>query len=150
MFFPAVQPDSLPATPLAPVVKRSAGEASGSILLIEDEPAIARMLARLFAQAGLRVVAAADPTTGLGLLERSPEDFALAFVDCRWAELPASDFCRRVRAIRPRLPVLLAGGPDQPARSTAAGDERTLHVSRPYLPTELVWKVRALLAIPVA
>jgi len=150
MFFPAVQPDSLPATPSAPVVTRSVGDAAGSILLIEDEPAIARMLARLFAQAGLRVVAAADPTTGLGLLEGSPQDFALAFVDCHWAELPAADFCRRVRATLPRLPVLLAGGPEQLALSTAAGDERTLHVSRPYLPTELVWKVRALLAIPAA
>lgn len=121
--------------------------ATGAVLLVEDQPDIARMLTRVFLQAGLRVIAAANPREGLLLIEHNSSDIALAFVDCHTPGAENFEFCRDARRIVPALPVVLAGG--HALASSAAGSSYggvTLFVARPYLPTELVWTVRAMLA----
>lgn len=118
----------------------------GTVLLVEDEPAIARMLTRLFIQAGLRVIAAVNIAEGMSVLEQNPRGIALAFVDCHGAAREDREFWRRARFLRPGLPLLLAGGQEEPAASEPTADDGlTMFVPRPYLPTELVWKVRSIL-----
>ena len=136
------QPKSFTSAEPAPGLLLAEG--AGTVLLIEDEPAISRMLVRLFAQAGLRVVAAADAAEGFAWLARDPGSVSLAFVDCHGADLDQRDFCRRVRSILPCLPVMVAAGPDLTG-DRAEDNGLTVFVPRPYLPTELVWKVRSML-----
>lgn len=142
MFLPPVGPAS---TSLHAPVAASApacAEHEGAVLLIEDEPSIARMLLQVFAQAGLTAIWARDVAEGLGLFEKNPQAIAVAFVDCRQSEVTGGEFCRRVRAVAPGFPVLFAGNRDPAA---AANDDPTIFIPRPYLPTELAWQMRALL-----
>ncbi len=124
-------------------------ESAATVLLLEDEPAISRMLVRLFAQSGMRTVVAEDRATGLALLARTPAIFALVFVDCHAPSFDHADFCHQVRAVHPQVPVLVATGAVQPA-GAAVREGLTVLVPRPYLPTDLVWTARQLLGRSVA
>jgi hypothetical protein len=101
------------------------------------------MLTRLFSQSGLRVLSAADPAGSAPLLADNLEDIAFAFVDFHGAGREASEFCLWVRALRPNLPLLLAMARGQPPLSIGGP---TVLLPRPYLPTELMGKVRDLLS----
>ncbi|MDB6093969.1 MAG: response regulator receiver protein [Verrucomicrobia bacterium] len=123
-----------------------AADVARAVLIVEDEPDIARMLKSLFVKAGMRVVAALSIAEGIALVEGNPSGFGLAFVDCHAEGLGNSDFCQRVRAVHPGLPLVMAGGHVLAASAAgSAGGGVTLFVSRPYLPTELVWTVRTML-----
>ncbi len=138
------KPTAAPLSPNAPV--SPAAVDTRAVLLVEAEPAVARMLTRLFGLAGLRVLAAVDVTEGLRLLERNSRDIALAFFDCHGTADDCREICGRVRSILPALPLVLAGSGDLPTGAAANPDgDRTVFVARPYLPTEVVWKVRSLL-----
>lgn len=75
------------------------------ILVVEDEPHIARGLAFNLEQEGYRVVVAASGEEALRLL---PEhSFALVVLDLMLPGLGGLEVCRRIRALDPRLPVLM-------------------------------------------
>ena len=130
-------PDPLPvsAGPQAAVER--------SILLMEDEPSIARMLTKLFSQSGLRVLSAVDPGESMQVIGRNLDDIDLAFVDFHGAGREPAEFCQWVRSLRPNLPVLLATGRNQPPLRIAGP---TWMIPRPYLPTEVAAKVRDILS----
>jgi len=140
MFLPTAVPRSAPFIQQAPAPARA--DQQGAVLLVEDEPSIARMLTGVFAHVGLTVIWARDVAEAVGLFEKNHQGIALAFVDCHQTELDGGEFCRRVRAVMPGLPVLVAGSCDQ--QSPAAGDP-IVFIPKPYLPTEVAWQVRTLL-----
>ena len=119
-------------------------ESTATVLLLEDEPAISRMLVRLFAQSGMRTVVAENRVNSLELLARSPDAFALVFVDCHAPSFDHAEFCHQVRIVHPQVPVLVATGAIQPNDVTVR-EGLTVLVPRPYLPTDLVWTARQLL-----
>ena len=127
---------------LLPVSAAPQAAVERSILLIEDEPSIARMLTRLFTQAGLRVLSAVDPGESMQVVGRNLDNIALAFVDFHGDGRESAEFCLWVRSIRPNLPVLLATARNQ---TVCAISGPTLMLPRPYLPTEVVAKVRDIL-----
>jgi DNA-binding response OmpR family regulator len=75
------------------------------ILVVEDEPHIARGLAFNLEQEGYRVVVAASGEEALRLLPEHP--FALVVLDLMLPGLGGLEVCRRIRALDPRLPVLM-------------------------------------------
>ncbi len=119
----------------------------GAVLLFEDEPSIAHMLIRVFAQVGLKVIWARDLAEGLSCFEENHRAIALALVDCRGSGFQGREFCRRVRTVAPGVPVLFAGSRDPDA---TGADGPTDFIAKPYLPTELAWRVRSLLRRPGA
>ena len=119
----------------------------GAVLLLEDEPSIAHMLIRVFAQVGLKVIWARDLAEGLSCFEDNHRGIALALVDCRGPGFEGREFCRRVRTAAPSVPVLFAGSRDAAAPGE---DGPTAFIARPYLPVELAWRVRSLLRRPGA
>ncbi len=142
MFLPPAGSMSDSFQPPASASMPAPAEREGAVLLIEDEPSIARMLLQVFAQAGLTVILARDVAEGLGLFEKNHQRIGLAFVDCRQPEVSGAEFCRRLRSVVPGFPVLFAGTRDP---AVPANGEPTVFIPRPYLPTELAWQMRSLL-----
>jgi CheY-like chemotaxis protein len=91
---------------------------SGTVLLVEDNPDVASVSGNLLEQLGFNVCRVADAEAALREIERSPVD--LVFSDIVMpGRLDGLGLARRLREIRPDLPVLLATG-----YSDAAADVR--------------------------
>ncbi|MGZ3583918.1 MAG: response regulator, partial [Ktedonobacterales bacterium] len=75
-----------------------------TILVIEDEVSIARLVRLYLQEAGFRVLAAADGVAGLALHEREQPD--LVVLDLMLPGLDGWEVCRRMRA-NARTPILM-------------------------------------------
>jgi len=84
--------------------------AAAPILIVDDEPAIRKVLATLLSQAGLSSQAAANPGDALVLLEKTA--FAAVISDLRMGATSGFDLLQEVRKRFPNLPFLMATGVD--------------------------------------
>ncbi len=113
------------------------------ILLIEDDPRLARMVDDYLSEAGFRVVHAATGTQGLMLARR--EAFDALILDLMLPDIDGLEVCKHVRA-RDATPILML---------TARGDamDRVLglemgaddYLPKPFEPRELLARLRAIL-----
>jgi DNA-binding response OmpR family regulator len=118
--------------------------ASGPILIVDDEPALRRLFARVLRDAGYDTLEAADGVEALELLER--QTVALILVD---STMPRLDGVGVIRAVRDReatrtLPVILVTGmsslEDRVGGLEAGADD---YLVKPVEIDELVARVRA-------
>jgi DNA-binding response OmpR family regulator len=115
-----------------------------TVLLVEDDTGIAVPLSRALQREGHEVVVVGDGHTALSWAGK--EDVDLLVLDLGLPGMDGLDVCRRLRRIRPNLPVLML---------TARTDEVDLvvgldagaddYVAKPFRLAELLARVRALL-----
>jgi DNA-binding response OmpR family regulator len=113
------------------------------ILLVDDDPRLAAMVAEYLGAAGYRVSAAASGAAGLERLGAEPYDALV--LDLSLPDMDGLDVCRRLRA-RSDVPVLML---------TARGDamDRVVglelgaddYLPKPFEPRELLARLRAIL-----
>jgi DNA-binding response OmpR family regulator len=113
------------------------------ILLIDDDPRLAAMVAEYLGAAGYRVTTAASGTDGLDRLAAEPYDATV--LDLSLPDMDGLEVCRRLRA-RWDLPVLML---------TARGDamDRVVglelgaddYLPKPFEPRELLARLKAIL-----
>ncbi|MDJ0786613.1 MAG: ATP-binding protein [Myxococcota bacterium] len=119
---------------------------SGHILLVDDEPIVLETGSRLLGSLGFEVEAAASGDAAIETLRRRPKGFRAAIVD---ATMPGSDgvaTLRGLRAIAPRLPLLLSSGfSSGPIRERMQAPEGARFLAKPYDRGELSRELRALL-----
>ena len=115
-----------------------------TVLLAEDDPAISEPLARALQREGYAVLVRSDGTSALS--EAMSGDVALVVLDLGLPDMDGLEVCRRLRAGRNSVPVLVL---------TARTDEIDLvvgldagaddYVAKPFRLAELLARVRALL-----
>lgn len=114
------------------------------LLVVDDDPAILRMLQRVLAAEGFAIRAAADGGAALAALERSLPDVLV--LDVTMPGLDGLRVAERVRAKGLALPILFLTArdavPDRVAGLEAGGDD---YLVKPFATAELVARVRALL-----
>ena len=113
------------------------------VLLVDDDPRLAAMVAEYLGAAGYRVSAAASGAAGLERLGAEPYDALV--LDLSLPDMDGLDVCRRLRA-RSDVPVLML---------TARGDamDRVVglelgaddYLPKPFEPRELLARLRAIL-----
>jgi DNA-binding response OmpR family regulator len=113
------------------------------ILLIEDDPRLARMVQDYLGEAGFRVSHAASGHAGIALAER--DAFDALVLDLMLPDMDGLDVCRRIRE-RHETPILML---------TARGDamDRVLglelgaddYLPKPFEPRELLARLKAIL-----
>jgi len=99
--------DTATAPPPRPQA-RSAEAKARRVLLVDDEPAIVKLLGKLLATDGFEVVTAASGEEALERLEG--EEFSLLVTDKNLPGLSGIEVARFARNIRPFMPVLLITG----------------------------------------
>jgi len=80
------------------------------VLLVEDEPSLARMSERRLESLGYKVVAETDPLQALRTFAARPSDFDVMISDHLMPGLVGLDLAREVHNIRPDLPIILLTG----------------------------------------
>ena len=118
--------------------------ANARVLVVDDDTTVAEVVATYLSRAGFPVERAADGTAALAAAGTRPPD--LVVLDLTLPDIDGLEVCRRLRAHRPDLPVIIL---------TARGDEddRVLglqtgaddYVTKPFSPRELVLRVQSVL-----
>jgi DNA-binding NtrC family response regulator len=77
------------------------------LLLIDDEPAQARLVGAIAARAGWRMITAADCDAALALMVRNGTRVDAILLDCWAPEAPRDDVIARLRAVAATIPILM-------------------------------------------
>ncbi|HEX2166729.1 MAG TPA: ATP-binding protein [Longimicrobiales bacterium] len=121
-----------------------------TILLVEDEPQVRAIVARMLAAQGYHVIVAANGDEALTVIEREEEDeIDLLLTDLVMPRMGGRELAERVRLLRPHLPVLFTSGYTEDVimqNRLLEHDISLLH--KPFTRLELATKVREALDAP--
>ncbi len=119
-----------------------------TILVAEDDPAVRRLVVTALRNQGYRVLEAADGVEAQEIAAGVGEGIHLLVTDVVMPRMGGVELARRLRAVRPSLPVAFTTGYVEALRP----DElclRSALLLKPYTPDELARQVRRLLDQPL-
>ncbi|MEM7413551.1 MAG: response regulator [Myxococcota bacterium] len=122
---------------------RAIPSATGTVLLVDDEPSVRRVARRLLERAGFRVLEASSGRIALELASSEPVIDA-ALLDLTMPEQNGCEVAEALRQRTPTLPIVLMSGFDRDdvmARRDIPADYR--FVSKPFSAADLVEAVRS-------
>ncbi len=139
VYFPATSQE-----PTRPPRRRpdAAHALEGTVLLVEDEPAVLEGTRRLLERAGLVVTVAEDGLRARALLEERPDTFDIVVSDVVMPGMDGRELAHWIQDNAPSIPVLLATG--HPGASPVE-DELDV-IRKPYTGAELRERIAKLLA----
>jgi len=108
LYFPAAPTLSNP-----PPHRASSATADGKgqqVLVVDDEPSVARTCAQLLQQMNYRPTAITDPNQARELFAQNPRAYAAVIVDYLMPRVTGLDLARSFWSTRPDLPVILVAG----------------------------------------
>ena len=114
------------------------------ILVVDDEPALCELLARMLRDEGYEVVKACDSLAGWDLVGRAGESFDLVVTDSRMPGMGGTEFIHRLREHNPTLPIVHISGSHVDTIYDLPSNVCTLF--KPFNLPDLVPTVRQLLA----
>ena len=116
---------------------------SGTILLVEDEAAVRALARRVLEQAGYAVLEAADGLDGARVAEEFEGAIDLLLTDVVMPNLGGRALAERLRATRPRMPVLFVSGyPDGEMERGCLTSGGATYLEKPFSPRLLRETVR--------
>ena len=139
-----VSAQDLPSAPPTPC-------AHGTILVVEDEPAVRDVAVQLLKRAGFSVLEASDGLEAIELFSRDPHGIAAVVLDMTMPRMDGAQTHAALRKLRPAVPVVLCSG-YSPVEATSRFEGMGLAgiLQKPYRPAQLIEQVRlALMSAPV-
>lgn len=118
---------------------------SGSVLLIDDDDTVRRVVAKLFEALGFRVTSASGGREGLALFESAKPGFDLVALDWMMPELPGDKVLAALRRLRPDVPVIMISG--YSAEDLPSLPEPVVRVQKPMTLTQLREAIRTALGV---
>ena len=96
---------------------------SGSILFVDDEPAVLRMMTIMITKLGFKIHAMISPLQALELFRQSPERFDLLITDLTMPEMTGIELSEKLHETKPNLPVILMTGYEKDIKHTDSPGE---------------------------
>jgi two-component system, OmpR family, phosphate regulon sensor histidine kinase PhoR len=108
------------------------------VLVIDDDPHMRNICARVLSKAGWSVDCAPDGEDGLRQLEESPEAFEVILLDQLMPGLDGMDVLARIQAMDPGVPVILmTGSATEEYRSEVVKKGAFDCLPKPFTPEQL-------------
>ena len=143
IYFPRQAEEAVHA---APHKAPAAAAGSGTILLVEDEPAILRMTVAILERLGYAVVAAANPAEALQLAREHAGRLDLLLSDVVMPEMNGRDLAMKLLEIRPGMRRLFMSGYTADAIAHHGLLEAGVQfIQKPFTPHDLAEKLREVL-----
>ena len=137
----------LPAAPSPTPAPQSAAAADApdggeTIMVVEDEPPIRRLIIEALTERGYTVLAPADPFEALRAAEDREARVQLLLTDVVMPGMTGPELVRRLRAVRPEIKVIyMSGYVEDPTLRAGIGAESAL-ISKPFALEDLLLKLR--------
>ena len=132
-------PHQVPATHTAPETIPARG--SGTVLLVEDEQSVLRLVSRILRGAGYEVLEAGDGEEALRISHQHVEPIAGLVTDVDMPGMDGVELARRLAQQRPELPVLFISGLAQ----EGLDGEHSRFVSKPFSEGAILENLRELI-----
>ena len=145
--------------PIVPQVVATAAETRATavvprgtetILLVEDDGAVRRLARTVLADSGYTVLDGRDGEEALALAQRHPAAIDLVITDVVMPGLSGRELVSRLGMSRPSIRVLYTSGYTKAATLGTGIDGAAPFLPKPFLPTDLLAKVREVLSGPAA
>ena len=114
------------------------------ILVVDDEPAILRMATTALSNAGFRAVVAENGLAGLELFRTGAQEISLVLTDIVMPVMNGLEMATRILELDAGARILLMSGYSD-AVLQAEGENRFPLIRKPYLPTDLITRIQALI-----
>lgn len=122
-------------------------QAAGKILIVDDEPALLKMMSVYLSRLGYSVATANTTEKAWAEVEAAPGDFAVAVLDATMSGMTMEDLANRILGANPGLRVLAASGyPVDTSALEAGAPGRVSFLHKPFTPEMLAAAVRRMLA----
>lgn len=119
---------------------------SGTILIVDDEESVRVIAARMLEFFGFSILLANDGQQGVEIFRANKEKIAVVLLDMTMPHLNGEEAFREIRGIQNDARVLLISGyNEQDAIDQFAGKGLAGFLQKPFTPTELRDKLRAIL-----
>jgi len=130
---------------------REAAQGTETVLLVEDEPEVRRLVEKLLLLKGYRVLSAASPAEALAVSKRHEAAIQLLLTDVIMPGMNGRDLARVLAEHRPRMKVLyMSGYTDAAMSQQGILPSGTAFLSKPFTPEILGRKIREVLDGPAA
>jgi signal transduction histidine kinase len=129
--------------PSLPEVEQRGSE---TILLVEDDAAVRRLIREALGSCGYRILEAGDGAEALAIAARHPEDLDLVVADVVMPRIGGVALVERLRKVRPKLRALLISGyAHRVGETEEALGAGTALLEKPFGPGEVTRRVREVL-----
>lgn len=113
--------------------QRATWRGSGRVLVVDDEPSVARLTALVLDQHGFEVEVAVSGQDALAQIGRTPAGFRLVVVDLSMPDLSGVDVLRQARALGCPAPMVLTSGHSRTDTVSAVRDAHFAgYLQKPY------------------
>jgi len=116
-----------------------------TVLVVEDEEPVRRMMAKLVGSLGYSVIQAPSALEALVALEEAASPIDLLLTDVVMPEVDGVTLADKVRAIYPSMKVLFASGYTNDQLSGRGLDNGAAILMKPFTRDRVAWKMRELL-----
>jgi two-component system, cell cycle sensor histidine kinase and response regulator CckA len=144
VFLPRLSCSAEPIVP--PVVPEEIGSGCETLLVVEDEPYVRKIVRRALERSGYRVLLARDGEDAIAQAARFEERIDLLITDVVMPGMSGAELAAQVRAARPALEVLyMSGYTDDVISTHGVLDAGVNFIQKPFSPHSLVTRVREVL-----
>jgi PAS domain S-box-containing protein len=144
--FEILIPALAPTVPGRPVLKKPIPMGSESILFVDDETMIVKIVEKMLASLGYRVTMRTSAVEALEAFKNNPDGFDLVVTDLIMPRMSGLDLVERILEIRPDLPIVLCTGFSTKVSEEAVARQRVSEIlNKPILRRELADAVRSAL-----
>jgi hypothetical protein len=131
------------------VSPQAAPQGTGTILLVEDELAVRKLMRDILSGLGYLVLEAAHAEEAMRTVENHAQEIDLMVSDAVMPGLSGFELAKRLALIRPNMRVLFVSGyARRDADSLALTDPIAQYLQKPFLPAELASKVAEMMSRP--
>ncbi len=122
-------------------------QGTGTVLVVDDEPAVRAVVELVLKAAGFEVVFTADGAEGVARFREQPGEFVVVLMDLTMPRLDGAEAFREIRKIRADARVLLMSGfSEQDALNRFTGQGLAGFIQKPFKIATLLEKLREVLS----
>jgi two-component system cell cycle sensor histidine kinase/response regulator CckA len=141
VYFPRVEEEAYVDVPVESSVVAAGRE---TVLIVEDEEAVRRLMRAALEQNGYRVFLAADGVEALKLISSHTGPLDMVITDLAMPGMDGTELARKVKERLPGIEILYISGYAEELRQSGVIEERCF-LQKPFLPQTLARKVREML-----